>query len=154
MKMRSKMVKSTTMKMRSKMVKSTTMKKSIKIKKSTKLVQPNLDWVNTDLIKDNKINFNKLVKDVLYRCCKNTLSQKELSFIDDFIETEKCCLCNRDLTLERYVIEHKHEIRHLDSRFLRFFLVFRTFSMGFPLNPKKFPDPGRNLHISYHTAEP
>ena len=31
---------------------------------------------------------------------------------------------------------------------------FLCFSLAFPDKSKNLPDPGRNLHISYHTAEP
>ena len=34
------------------------------------------------------------------------------------------------------------------------FPFFSSVFLGFPGKSKKFPDPGRFLHISYHTAEP
>ena len=33
-------------------------------------------------------------------------------------------------------------------------MVFPWFSLVFPGKSKKFPDPGRNLSLSYHTAAP
>ena len=33
-------------------------------------------------------------------------------------------------------------------------MVFPWFSLVFPGSSKKFPDPERNLSLSYHTAEP
>ena len=44
--------------------------------------------------------------------------------------------------------------RNWDPGFLIVLLVFACFSLAFPGQPKKNPEPGQNLHISYHTAEP
>ena len=44
-------------------------------------------------------------------------------------------------------------IRNSDPGFPRCFVVFPHFSLVFPSNFKKCPDPERNSHISYHTAE-
>ena len=48
----------------------------------------------------------------------------------------------------------KHNVRNLDPGFPGMFLDFPYVSLVFPGKSKKFPDPGRNLQISYHTAEP
>ena len=47
----------------------------------------------------------------------------------------------------------KWYIRSSDPGILRFVLVVLCFSLAFPRKSKKCPDPGRNLDISYHTAE-
>ena len=44
--------------------------------------------------------------------------------------------------------------RNSDPGFLGFTLFFHCFSLAFPAQSKKCPDPGRNLHIYHHAAEP
>ncbi len=51
-------------------------------------------------------------------------------------------------------IYRKYYIRNSDPGFLICFLLFPCFFLAFPGKFKKFPDPGRIAHISYHTAEP
>ena len=69
------------------------------------------------------------------------------------MENEKSIEKLETATKSNKKIYRKYYIRNSDPGFPRCFVVFPYFSLVSPGNFKKFPDPERNLHISYHTAE-
>ena len=87
----------------------------------------------------------------------NVLRRDDFSISDNLAENDdqygwnSCVLTALQYNKKIY---RKYYIRNSGPGFLRLFIVFPCFTSAFRSKSKKCPEPGPNLHISYHTAEP